>query len=198
MTDKILAEVARNPGLTNVDTDLKLNKPELSVAVNRDKSSDTGVQIETVGRTLETMLGGRQVTRYKQDGEQYDVIVQVANADRSRPDDIGDIYVRGKNGAMIPLANLVDIDERVSPRELNHFGQRRSASITANLAPDYSLGEALAFLDQAAAKVLQPGYTTDLNGTSREFRNAQGALLIRTATGVERLLSGDVQLLRAR
>ena len=75
-TTAILAEVAKNPGLTNVDTDLKLNKPELSVNVNREKSSDTGVQIETIGRTLETMLGGRQVTRFKQDGEQYDVIVQ--------------------------------------------------------------------------------------------------------------------------
>jgi multidrug efflux pump len=82
LTGKILAEVAKNPGITNVDTDLKLNKPELSVAVNRDKSSDTGVQIETVGRTLETMLGGRQVTRFKRDGEQYDVIVQVDNAER--------------------------------------------------------------------------------------------------------------------
>ncbi len=70
--------MAKNPGLTNVDTDLKLNKPELSVAVDREKAADIGVSVETVGRTLETMLGGRQVTRFKQDGEQYDVIVQVA------------------------------------------------------------------------------------------------------------------------
>jgi multidrug efflux pump len=84
MTGKILDEVAKNPGFTNVDTDLKLNKPELSVIVNRDKAMDTGVQIETVGRTLETMLGGRQVTRFKRDGEQYDVIVQVADATAQR------------------------------------------------------------------------------------------------------------------
>jgi multidrug efflux pump len=77
--------VAKNPGFTNVDTDLKLNKPELSVIVNRDKAMDTGVQIETVGRTLETMLGGRQVTRFKRDGEQYDVIVQVADSNRASP-----------------------------------------------------------------------------------------------------------------
>ena len=79
---------------------------------------------------------------------------------------------------MIPLSALVKVRESVSPRELNHFGQRRSASITANLSPDYSLGQALTFMDQTAAKVLKPGYTTDLNGTSREFRNSQGALAI--------------------
>ena len=79
---------------------------------------------------------------------------------------------------MIPLSALVKVRESVSPRELNHFGQRRSVSITANLAPDYSLGQALAFMDQTAAKVLKPGYTTELNGTSREFRNSQGALAI--------------------
>jgi multidrug efflux pump len=77
---------------------------------------------------------------------------------------------------MIPLSSLVNVKESVSPRELNHFGQRRSVTITANLSPDYSLGEALTFMDSTAAKVLKPGYTTDLNGTSREFKSSQGAL----------------------
>ena len=77
---------------------------------------------------------------------------------------------------MIPLSSLVNVKESVSPRELNHFGQRRSVTITANLSPDYSLGEALTFMDATAAKVLKPGYTTDLNGTSREFKSSQGAL----------------------
>jgi multidrug efflux pump len=143
MTGRILDEVAKNPGFTNVDTDLKLNKPELSVIVNRDKAMDTGVQIETVGRTLETMLGGRQVTRFKREGEQYDVIVQVADIDRATPSDIRDIFVRAKDGSMIPLANLLTVDETVSPRELNHFGQRRAVTITANLTPGYAMGEAL-------------------------------------------------------
>jgi multidrug efflux pump len=79
---------------------------------------------------------------------------------------------------MIPLSALVTVRESVSPRELNHFGQRRSVSITASLSADYSLGQALQFMDQTAAKVLKSGYTTDLNGTSREFRNSQGALAI--------------------
>ena len=178
LTAKILAEVAKNPGITNVDTDLKLNKPELSVSLNRDKASDSGVQIETVGRTLETMLGGRQVTRFKQDGEQYDVIVQVAGADRTGPDDIRDIYVRGKNGGMIPLASLIDVDERVSPRELNHFGQRRAVIITANLAPGYTMGEALQFMEDAASRVLPPGYAIDYAGQSREFKTSSASLAL--------------------
>jgi multidrug efflux pump len=178
MTGKILGEVAKNPGFTNVDTDLKLNKPELSVAVNRDKSSDTGVQIETVGRTLETMLGGRQVTRFKRDGEQYDVIVQVDNADRMTPSDISDIFVRAKDGSMIPLGNLVTVDETVSPRELNHFGQRRAVTITANLAPGYTMGEALKFMEDVAGKALPPGYAIDYAGQSREYKTSSASLAL--------------------
>lgn len=178
MTSKILEEVAKNPGFTNVDTDLKLNKPELSVIVNRDKSSDTGVQIETVGRTLETMLGGRQVTRFKREGEQYDVIVQVANADRATPSDIRDIFVRARDGSMIPLANLLTVDESVSPRELNHFAQRRAVTITANLTPGYAMGEALTFLEEAAGRVLPPGYAIDYAGQSREFRLSSSSLAL--------------------
>jgi multidrug efflux pump len=84
--------------------------------------------------------------------------------------------VRGRNDTMVPLSSLVKVRESVSPRELNHFNQRRSVSITANLTPDYSLGQALAFLDQTAVKVLPPGYATELNGVSREFRSSSGAL----------------------
>ena len=178
MTGKILAEVAKNPGITNVDTDLKLNKPELSVAVNRDKSSDTGVQIETVGRTLETMLGGRQVTRFKRDGEQYDVIVQVADADRTTPSDIRDIFVRAKDGSMIPLGNLIKVDETVSPRELNHFGQRRAVTITANLTPGYTMGEALKFMEEVAGRSLPAGYAIDYAGQSREFKTSSASLAL--------------------
>ncbi|MFH1660787.1 MAG: efflux RND transporter permease subunit [Pseudomonadota bacterium] len=176
VTGQILAEVAKNPSLTNVDTDLKLNKPELSVDVKRDKAADMGVPVETIGRTLETFLGGRQVTRFKRDGEQYDVIVQVAEVERRNPEDIGDIYVRGRDGSMISLENLVDVRETISPRELNHFGQRRAVTITANLAPGYTLGEALTFMDGVANQVLKPGYAADYNGQSREFRQSSSSL----------------------
>ena len=175
---QMLDEMAKNPGILSPDVDLRLNKPELRIEVERDKAADLGVSVDAVAKAIETLLGGRNVTRYKRDAEQYDVVVQTQASGRSTPEDIERIYVRGRNEAMIPLSALVKVSESVSPRELNHFGQRRSVSITASLAPDYSLGEALRFMDQAAAKVLKTGYSTDLNGTSREFRNSQGALVI--------------------
>ena len=173
---QMMDEIAKNPGIVSPDIDLRLNKPELRIEVVRDKAADLGVSVEAVARAIETMLGGRNVTRYKRDAEQYDVIVQLEATGRNTPEDIERIYVRGKNDAMIPLSSLVKVRESVSPRELNHFGQRRSVSITAGLSPDYSLSEALKFMDATAAKVLKTGYSTDLNGTSREFKNSQGAL----------------------
>ena len=171
-------ELARNPGFVQVDTDLRLNKPEIRLEVDREKAADLGVSVEAVARSVETMLGGRNVTRYKREGEQYDVVVQTTASGRDTPDDIEKIFVRGRNDAMIPLSAVVRLREVVVPRELNHFGQRRSASITANLAPNYSLGEALVFMDSTAQKVLKSGYATDLNGSSREFRNASGSLAV--------------------
>ncbi len=178
VVEQMLAEIAKNPGIQSPISDLRLNKPELRIDVNREKAADLGVSVEVVARAIETMLGGRNVTRYKRDAEQYDVIVQTQASGRSTPEDIEGIYVRGRSDAMIPLSSLVTVRETVSPRELNHFGQRRAASITANLAPDYSLGQALTFMNETAARVLKPGYSTDLNGTSREFKSSQGALVI--------------------
>jgi multidrug efflux pump len=178
VTRQMLDEIAKNPGIQSVDVDLRLNKPELRIDVDRAKAADMGVAVDVIARALETMLGGRQVTRYKKDAEQYDVIVQTQASGRTTPEDIDGIYVRGRNDTMIPLSALVKTRETVSPRELNHFGQRRAVAITANLAPEYSLGQALDYMNATAAKVLKPGYTTDLNGTSREFRNSQGALAI--------------------
>ncbi len=175
---QFVEEIAKNPGIQGTDVDLRLNKPELRIDVNREKASDLGVGVDAVARAIETMLGGRLVTRYKKEGDQYDVIVQTQSVGRDTPDDIERIFVRGRNDTMIPLASLVTVRESVAPRELNHFSQRRAVTITANLAPDYSLGQALDYLDQVAARVLKPGYTTDLNGTSREFRSSQGSLVI--------------------
>ena len=171
-------EIAKNPGIVSVDTDLRLNKPEISMDVDRERAADMGVPVENIARAVETMMGGRQVTRYKREGDQYDVMVQTALSGRDTPDDIEHIFVRGRNDAMIPLSALVRIREVVVPRELNHFGQRRSASITANIAPNYSLGEAIVFMNETAKKVLKPGYATDLNGTSREFVKTSGSLVI--------------------
>ena len=171
-------EIAKNPGIVSVDTDLRLNKPEISMDVDRERAADMGVPVENIARAVETMMGGRQVTRYKREGDQYDVMVQTTPSQRDTPDDIEHIFVRGRNDAMIPLSALVRIREVVVPRELNHFGQRRSASITANIAPNYSLGEAIDFMNETSKKILKPGYATDLNGTSREFVKTSGSLVI--------------------
>ncbi len=178
VTRQFLEEIGKNPGFLTPDVDLRLNKPELKIDVDREKASDLGVGVDVVARAIETMLGGRQVTRYKREGDQYDVIVQTQSVGRDTPDDIERIFVRGRNDTMIPLASLVKVREAVAPRELNHFSQRRAVTITANLAPNYSLGEALDFLDQVSARALKPGYTTDVNGTSREFKSSQGSLTI--------------------
>jgi multidrug efflux pump len=178
MVDALLDKVQDYPGLVDVDSDLKLNSPQLDISVDREKAASMGIEIDSLGRTLETMLGGRQVTRFKQEGQQYDVVVKVADIDRRNPDDMRRIYVRGKDGAMIPLSNLITIKETVAPKELNHFNQLRAATITAQLAPGYALSDALAFLEQAAADTLPATAHIEYAGESREFRAASASLYL--------------------
>ncbi|WP_086466986.1 efflux RND transporter permease subunit [Oceanibaculum nanhaiense] len=176
---QLMMEEARDyPGFVNLDDDLKLNKPQLDIDVNREKAADLGIPISVIGRTLETLLGGRQVTRFNMNGEQYDVIVQVEDADRRTPGDLSGIYLRTPRGEMVQFSNLASVREVVAPRELNRFNQLRSATITANLAPGYALGEGLVFLEEAAGRVLPANVQTDLNGQSREFRQAGQALYV--------------------
>jgi multidrug efflux pump len=170
VVDRFLDEARRIPGVQNLQIDLRLNTPEVRVNINRDKLGDIGVNVDTVGRTLETMLGGRQVTRFKREGEQYDVIVQVAPVDRATPADISDIYVRARDGSMVQLANLVDVREGVAPQSLNHFNRLRAVKITGTLAPGYTIDDALRAMDDAAKRVLPPTAQTGLDGQSREFR----------------------------
>ena len=146
--------------------------------VDREKAAATGVEIDTLGRTLETMLGGRQVTRFKQNGEQYDVVVKIADIDRQNPDDMRRIYVKGRDNAMIPLSNLISIKETVAPKELNHFNQLRAATLTAQLAPGYTLSDGLAFLNQAAKDVLPATAHIEYSGQSREFKEASANMYL--------------------
>ncbi|MCX8004545.1 MAG: efflux RND transporter permease subunit, partial [Burkholderiaceae bacterium] len=178
IANQFLAEMAKYPGVQNLQSDLRLNTPELRVEVNRDKLADLGIAVETVGRTLQTMLGGRQVTRFKRDGEQYDVVVQVAPRDRRRPNDISDIYVRARDGSMVQLANVVSVQEGVSPQSLNHFNRLRAVTITGLIAPGYTLGQVLDAMDETARRVLPPSTVTDLNGQSREFRTTSGSIYL--------------------
>ena len=176
VVDRFLEEARKYPGVQNLQIDLRLNTPEVRVTINRDKLSDVGVPVDTVGRTLETMLGGRQVTRFKRDGEQYDVLVQVAPIDRSTPADISDTYVRGRDGSMVQLSNLVDVREGVAPQSLNHFNRLRAVKVTGTLAPGYAIGEALAAMNDAARRALPSTAQTDLDGQSREFRSSGGEI----------------------
>ena len=178
VAQEMLAEMQKNPGIVQPDMDLQLNKPEIFIDVDRARAADMGVNVDTVARTVETMLGGRVVTRYKRDAEQYDVYVQTTASGRATPEDIDKIFVRGRNETMVPLTSLVTVRESVSPRELNHFNQRRAVALSANLAPGYSLGEALQFMDDTAARVLPQGYSSELNGISREFRASAGSLTL--------------------
>ncbi|MBX9760503.1 MAG: efflux RND transporter permease subunit [Beijerinckiaceae bacterium] len=173
----MMTELRGNAGLVNLDSDLDLNKPQLQVDMDRTRIADRDVSVLTVGRTLETLLGGRKVTKFIQNGEQYDVIVQVQQDDRRTPGDLNDIYVRGRNGSMIQLTSIVSTRESVAPKELNRFNQFRSATITANLAPGYALGEALDAMEKAAAKTLPASARYEYAGISREFKDSGSSLV---------------------
>jgi multidrug efflux pump len=177
MTDALLAKARQSKAIANADTDLRLNKPQLSVDIDRAKAASMGIDVETIGRTLETLLGGRQVTRFKKEGKQYDVIVQLEAKDRETPADLSSIFVRARDGRLVQLSNLVKVRETVGPKELNHFNRLRAAILSANVAPGYTLGEALDFMEGAAKEVLDASARTELDGPSREFRESGAALL---------------------
>jgi multidrug efflux pump len=161
--------------LINLDTDLRLNKPQLDISIDRERASGLGVSVADIGTTLETLLGGRAVSDFKRGGKQYDVITQLKASGRATPDAIEGIYLRGKGG-LVQLASVIKARETVAPKELNHFNRLRSATITANLAPGVSLGQALDDLDRIAAQELPPGVRRDLAGQSREYRESSSTL----------------------
>jgi multidrug efflux pump len=169
LVQALLTKIRTNPSITNADSDLKLDKPELRVEMNRDKIASIGTSVTTVGRTLETMLGGRRVTRFKKGSEQYDVIVQIADVARQTPEELANIYVRGADGSMVQMSNVVDVRETVAAKELNHFNKLRSATISAGVAPGYTQAQALEWLEGALHEVA-PTAQYDLTGASRELR----------------------------
>jgi multidrug efflux pump len=174
---KLLARLADNKGIVSPDSDLKLNKPELRVTVNRDKAASLGIEINTIGRTLETLLGSRQVTRFKRGAEQYDVMVQIEDNERTSPTDVSSIFVRTPKDEMLQLSNLVALQEGVAPRELNHFNKLRAVTIKSALAPGYSTGEALKYIEAAIHEVA-PDMQIDYDGQSREYKQSSSSLLV--------------------
>ncbi len=177
MVDKFEAQAEKNPALDNFDSDLELNKPLIEVEIDRDKAASLGVPAQEIGEALQTFLGGPQITRFKREGKQYDVIVQVADRYRVSPTDVPRLYVRGASG-LVQLGNLVRVHETVAPDELNHFNQLRAATITANLAPGAGMGEAIKYLQGVAKRVLPADAQIDYGGQTREFlRSSSGVYL---------------------
>ena len=172
-----LTAVARTiPGLLNIDTNLRVTKPELVVNLDRDRAEDLGVPASNIASTLQTLLGGRDVSRFTSDNKLYDVILRLDPAERATPSDITGIQVRGRNNTLVPLDAVTRVEEQVGPRQLNHFDRVRSFTLSASMAPGFTLGEALDSLNARAAQVLPAGSTVELAGQSREFKESGGAL----------------------
>ncbi|HNI63651.1 MAG TPA: efflux RND transporter permease subunit, partial [Agitococcus sp.] len=176
MIGQLMEKIGKNDGFVNPVPDLKLNKPQLSVQVDRDKAALLGVGVSDIGRTLETLLGSRKVTTFKLDGDQYDVMLQLADEERRTPDQLEQIYVRNQQGEVLPLANVLAMKETVSPAELNHFNKLRSAKITASLAEGYTVGQAVSFLQQSMKDINNPTMSYDWSGQTREFLSSGDAL----------------------
>jgi multidrug efflux pump len=170
-------KLRQNPNFVQPRANFEMNKPELRVNVNRDKAAAVGADIAEVGRTLETLMGGRQVTRFKRGSEQYDVRVQLDKDARQTPDALTQVYVRGRDGQMVQLSNLLDVTESVAPRQLDHFNKLRSASIGAGLAPGFALGDAISFAAKSLKEVAKDSATYELSGQSREFARVQSSTL---------------------
>jgi multidrug efflux pump len=164
------------PGLTNVDTDLRVNKPELRVTFDRARAEDLGVPVRDVAAALQTFLGGRRVSTFTRNDKLYYVMVQLDPNDRATPSDMRGIYLRGKGGQLVQLAALANVEEGVGPRQINHFNRVPSFTLSASLIPPFAQGDALDSLDAVARQVLPPGSTTALAGDAREFRESGGAL----------------------
>lgn len=171
-----LLEAARDiEGITDVDTDLELNKPQLSVTIDRDKAALLGVSARDIADTLRILFGGETITRFKRGNELYDVILQLEATDRFTPADLARVYARTSTSDLVPLANIVNIKETVGPSEVNHYDRRRSVVLDANLQ-GLDLGAALDRMTALAAEILPQGFTTTLSGESREFRRGSEGL----------------------
>ena len=150
--DRIIAAAAGNPGIVNLDSDYKESKPQLRIDVDTDRAGDLGVSVEAVSQALQSLLGSRRVSTYLDRGEEYRVVVQAEDSARATRADLASIHVRSRTGALIPLSNLVRVRETAGARDLGRFNKMRAITLSGGLAPGYSLGEALDFLEQQGVR----------------------------------------------
>lgn len=169
---KFLDEASKSPILQGVDADLKFNKPELRINVDRLKASELGVSVEDVASTLNLALSNRRLGYFTKEGKQYQVLGQVARSDRDDPSDLKSIYVRNNKGEMISLDNLVTMTEATTPSNIYHFNRFKSATISSGLAPGRTVGEGIEEMNRIAKKLLDETFVTSLAGSSRDYQES--------------------------
>lgn len=171
--DIVINKARENPGLVRIDSDYKETSPQLLVDINRDRAADLGVSISEIGRTLETMLGQRRVSTFLDRGQEYDVIIEGNEEDYRSPESIDNIYVRSdRTGRLIPLDNLVTVKEQATSTTLNRYNRMRAVTISANLADDYTIAEALTFLEDIVANELPDQVSIDYKGESQLYQES--------------------------
>ncbi len=166
---KFLEEARDNPVFGNVDVNLKFNKPELNLTIDRLKATDLGINVLDVSNTLNNALSGRRYGYYLRNGKQYMVIGQVDREERNKPADISSLYIRNKTGGLVQLDNLVSMTENSQPPTLYHYNRYKAATVSATLAQGRTLGEGIAAMREIAKKTLDESFHTDLSGPSRDF-----------------------------
>jgi multidrug efflux pump len=166
---QFLEAANNNPTLQGVDADLKFNKPELRINVDRLKASELGVSVQDVSQTLQLALSNRRMGYFTKEGKQYGVYGQVERSDRDDPTDLKNLYVRNAKGEMISLDNLVNFEEATTPSTIYHFNRFKSATISAGLTPGKTIGDGIKAMQQIADKLLDDTYTTSLAGNSRDY-----------------------------
>ena len=166
---KFLEEARKDSVFGNVDANLKFNKPEINITINRNKATDLGINVVDVSNTLSFALSGRRYDYFLRNGRQYYVVGQVERTERNKPADISSLYVRSNTGSMIQLDNLVTMEENSSPPTLYHFNRYKSATISASLAKGRTLGEGISEMQRIAKKLLDSSFQTSLLGPSRDF-----------------------------
>ncbi|MGS2744066.1 efflux RND transporter permease subunit [Halomonas sp. LS-001] len=184
--DTLIAHIeSDNPRLTGLESDFEENQPQLRVDIDYTRAAALGVTVTEIGRTLETLLGGRSVTRYVDRGQEYNVILEAASGANPSPRSLENIQVRSaRSGELIPLASLVSMTDFAGPSNLNRYNRLRAVTIEADLAAGYPLGEALEYLNNAVAEVLPAEAQTDVKGASRDYQEASGATTFLLVLGV--------------
>jgi multidrug efflux pump len=175
--NRMLIRMEENPRLLNVDSDYKETLPQIRVDIDKARAADLGVPVQAIGNALQTMLGSLRAGTYEKDGEEYYVIMQAPLEARRSPTDITGLYVRSTTtGRLVPLSNLVRLSENAEAGTLSRFNRMRAITLSAGLAPGYTVGEALEYMRGVAATELPPEAQVDYKGESREFVKSSGAV----------------------